>query len=176
MQIDGVGPMAELTAEGSGIEVETHPRFHRYWRVVQKLVIGTLALAMIAALFGLMGAGPLSRSHQLSTIGSIAMSHDRFSRVQAAGKIVIEHRRPSLCGPMAVHLDQRLVDALGVMDITPSPLRTEADARGITYIFDMQARAGTRVTFHTKPEVAGVIRGQLTVAGEAYLITQYVWP
>jgi hypothetical protein len=168
--------MAELTAEGSGIEVETHSRFHRYWRVGQKLVIGILTLAMIAGLLGFMGAGPLSRAHQLSKIGSIDVSHDRFSRVQGAGKIVIEHRRSSLRGPMAVHLDQRLVDALGVTDMTPIPSRSEADAQGITYFFDTQARAGAKVTLHTKPTVPGIIRGRLAVAGEAYPITEFVWP
>jgi hypothetical protein len=168
--------MAELTAEDTDLQIETHKRFHRYWRVAQQGVVTLLFVIVVAALLGLMGHGPLARTQKPLASGAFQVSFDRFLRVQGSGKIVLEQQGRLPGRQIAVHLDQPLVDALGIQGGDPAPLLSAADTSGVTYLFGVQGGSGARITLKTKPVRPGLIRGQLRVDGEAVSITQIVWP
>jgi len=158
------------------LELSDEEPFHqRMWRVrhVGRIVMGLL---VIAGLGGLLGVGPLSRVEVRGPDG-LRIEHARFARAEAAQTLEVHMPTPT---PGGHHLavSRTFLDRVRIESVVPAPLRTEALADGVAYVFAAGPSAASAVaTFHFTPRSMGVVQGGIGVPGLAPLtIRMLVYP
>jgi hypothetical protein len=155
--------MTEQPPADKTLELDQDLAFHHRSWIVQR--IGWIALGLIigAALLGLFGGGPLSRTTARSQDGALELEYNRFWRVQAAMTLHVFLRPKTVhAGETRLWLSRSYVDAVDVQHITPPPQRVEAGADRLTYVFAIsQMSQQVEIAFHVEPERPGRITGRL---------------
>jgi hypothetical protein len=164
-----------LSAEGSELEIGEHPHFERRWRIIQTMIFSVLALLVLAAVTGLFGSGPLTNRTSAFAGTAFTLHYPRFARARATADIVIEPRNAS-AGQVAVHLDRSLAEAMRIEKTSPSVITSGSDADGTLYIFMLAPGASGRIELQEKPGKPRLVRGRISVNGQAQSVTQIIWP
>jgi hypothetical protein len=167
--------MPSLNAEDLDLEIETHPRFEKIWRAVQWVVMLFLGAMAIAALAGVFGTGPLARVRQPLTTAGVQLDHPRFARVQSSSQLIIEPTGVR-AGQIRVHLDQPLIEKMGIESASPTPLAAASDPSGTTYLFAVAPGGRGKIVFKAMPTRPGIARGVVRVEDEPVSVTQVIWP
>jgi hypothetical protein len=152
------------------MEIDADVEFQRRSWVAQRIGWWLIALAVIAALLGSFGGGPLSRT---SAVGDgLRLQYERFSRLQRSTTV-----RFSL-GSEAnsqIAFSRRYIDAVRIEQIIPEP--SEVAAAGEWLIYRFAGRAPLWITFIVKPEQFGALSGAALIpGGRAILFRQFIYP
>lgn len=142
------------------------------WRA-QRFARAGFRVIVAAALLGVMGNGPLSRTSRDASWGTIV--YDRFLRDKS--RIVLDLRPHE--GTTRIDLGD-LFDAEDELSFVPEPLdqSMSGNRRWISVRTDDTATTNTptTLTIHWKPNGAGVRHGSLTIDGEPVEMWMLVYP
>jgi hypothetical protein len=169
--------MAASTGTGTeGLDVEHDEPFERReWRV-ESVGWGVLALFIVAALSGLLGAGPASWSQRTSGDGGLSVRYQRVTHLQADDRLeVLVRQGPARADAVLVELTGSWVDAIEVRRMSPQPLEEHAAPGALR--LRMAAQDGTvrlRLAFHAGQ--AGWQEARVSAAGASVQIRQFVLP
>ena len=155
---------------------EDLPFQYRHWRR-QRVGWWGIACVLAAALLGLFGHHPLSRTTTQTKNGMLVMTYDRFGRAASDAELILSVASSSQeAGTFRVWFDSDYLDAARVVSISPLPLRGEARQGGHDFVIQTDGGPST-VLFSIQFQRFGIIRGRVRVNdGDAVPITHLVWP
>lgn len=153
--------------------------FQRREWAVERAGWFALAALLAAALLGLLGDGPLSRTATASPDGSIRLDYDRFARVGATTRLHLRFR------PVAdtdrryrIWIEGEYRDATRIREVSPTPERVEDDRGRLVYVFRaFEPERSTEVSFFVHPRGAGFRPGRIGLVGGASIdFRQFIYP
>jgi hypothetical protein len=168
--------MGKVPRVGS-LEIEQDLAYQRWEWVFERVAWVALALAVLAALLGLLGGGgPLSSATAETPDGSLTLRHERYPRNHAATVLKLA-ANPSREGELRLWFDRDYLDAFEVQTVTPPPDRVELGRDRVVFVFRSGGDGPVRVTLHLEPQRLGRVAGRLGVdGGEALSFSQFVYP
>jgi hypothetical protein len=148
------------------------------WRI-QRAGWVAIAAVLLAALVGLFGSGPVSRTFAVDPNSPLWLEYERFGRQGGPTTLRLHLGPGSAAGGRArVWIDGAYLADVRIERITPRPEREES-APGRTY-FTFATTASDRptvVTFHLQPERFGALPGQVGLDDGAPLrFRQWIHP
>lgn len=154
------------------------PHHRAAWRV-ERIAWALGAIALIAAMLGLFGYGPMSRT----TVGNpdaLQVEYDRFQRSSAPTDYAVT-ANASLAreGELRIRFDQSLIDHVEFDDIVPDPEHVRAGNGYTEFVFDVApgSEAHARIAFRFRPTTFGHRSGQVAASGAAPVtLDQYIYP
>jgi hypothetical protein len=154
------------------------PHHRAAWRV-ERIGWAIGSVALIAAMLGLFGYGPMSRT-TVGTHESIQVEYDQFQRSSApTDYVVTANAALARAGRLRIRFDQSLVEQVEFNDIVPEPEHVLA-GRGYTeFEFDIAPgrEARVRIVFRFRPITFGHRGGQVVVSGAPPVtLDQYIYP
>ena len=162
-----------------GLEIDDDPAFaERSWRWQRVGWVVVLAV-LIAALAGLLGAGPLG--HRNARVpGQLRVEYQRFARYEAPQTLTVRiEPAATRADEVRLWLDRHYLEGTRLEAVTPSPIRVEAAADRLVYVFALsQPGEPATIVFRMQSEQIGRIAGRLgLVGGEgAVAFSQLVYP
>lgn len=173
------GPGPTPQPQFDGLEIEHDPRFQQItWRVQRVSWFGML-LVLVAALLGLFGSGPLSRTFAVDPGAPLWLEYERFGRQQRANVLRLHLGPDSTRGTQArVWLDRAYIESVEVSEISPPPLRSEAGVGRVHYTFAVtEPGRPTAITIEVKPQTIGNLQGQAGLdQGPPIRFRQWIYP
>ena len=148
----------------------------REW-VVQRVAWWIVVAILLAAIVGLLGAGPLS--HASAASGPLELDYDRFMRRRAPSQYeLVVAPGTAVEGEVALWLDDALLEKVDVERVMPEPSEMEAGADRVVYRFVVaDPEQPARITFHLEPDEPGAVRGGIGIVdGAEVSINQFVYP
>lgn len=135
-----------------------------------------MALALLAALAGLLGHGCLSAREAGSAANGFVIDYQRFERHRAQSSFRIQLARAAIQTPLVrLRLGQDFLRSSDILRIEPTPVRALLGDAFNTYEFDALA-AGT-IVIHFVPTGPGDLEVELGLDDHATLtIAQFVYP
>jgi hypothetical protein len=153
------------------MEVETDLKFQRrVWRAqrIGWLVIGA---AILAALLGLFGTGPLSRAS--TDGGGLRVEYDRFARREQPMRLRLVLPESKLDAQVSLARDY--LEGLRVEQVVPEPKEVEVVGRWLVYHFS--GPGPLAVTFDVQPIAFGRLAGLAEISpGEGVSFQQFIYP
>ena len=142
-------------------------RFQRREWLIQRLGWFIGLLVLIAALAGLFGYGPASRSTASDPSRQLRIEYERFGRLDAAHEVSVWVEPPLFSGDQVeVWIDRGYIDAQQIDSITPPPSSVEPGQERCTFIFPAP-RGGDAayIVFRMAPQKPGRYTGRVGAAG-----------
>lgn len=136
-----------------------------------------LALIPLAALAGLLGPGPLSRTGR--SAGLVALDYERFTRRQGDTDLVLRIRPdPARPDTAQVWISAAYLSALHVRQAVPQPATWTAADDGSVLAFPVRGPDDqVEVRIRLSPDRLGLVRGAIGVPGqEPVEFWQFVYP
>lgn len=129
------------------------------WRM-ERLGWAAMALIVLAAVAGLFGHGPVSRT-TAGNPSSIRVEYERFAR--HGGRVELTaHLPPNLVGEAAsVTLDRAFLERVRISGIAPRPEAETMLPDGVRYRFAVSGQPAAPITFHLEPQEAGLVSGSI---------------
>ena len=160
------------------LEIETDPVFQRRdWRA-QRIGWWILIIALIAALAGVFGKGPLADTRVRTSDGRLEIAYDRIARHGADLKwrMVIEPTSGDSVVDLWVSAD--LLAGMMIKRIEPQPVEESAARDRAAFRFRIAGAArAAPIVFHTAPIDLGSRSGWVGVGGgDSVRIRQFVLP
>lgn len=169
---------ADLHRHGD-LEIEEDLPFQRREWFAERVAWAVMALLIAAALLGLFGTGPLSRTTAGDEAGPMWLEYERFARLLAPALLRV-HVGPGAAkdGIVRVWIDRRYIDRLEVQQVTPQPDSTELGGERLIFAFRRAEDDGAAtITFNARPTHAGSLSGQVgLIDGPAVSLQQFVYP
>jgi hypothetical protein len=170
--------MAEKSHSGD-LELKQDLDFERRTWTVERVSWVLMAVVGLAALAGLLGPGPLSKTMIGEPGGPLWLEYSRFGRFKAPLTLRI-HLGPNAGqqGPARIWLSREYLEGVQIEQVTPQPGQVEAGAEQLTYMFPLsEPQRSTAVTFALKTEQIGRQRGCVgLVDGPTLCFHQFIYP
>jgi hypothetical protein len=135
-----------------------------------------LAAALVAALLGVFGGGPLSRAEV--SAGALRLAYDRFVRVSSPTTLRLTLPPPTGSDREAVvFLDAAYVARVRLQSVVPQPKRSVTRPGSVEFVFEVVS-VGSPATawFHLTVEKSGWSSGRLTAGGATLEFHQLAYP
>lgn len=143
---------------------------------VQRCGWAVLGLLVIASLLGLFSQGPLSTASTTGASGRMEVTYDRFGRNGASTRVTIVVRDGG-GGETAITFSKALMDAFAVDTVHPAPREERSTPDGTEFVFASAGGGPHRVYFDVRPELSGLIRGEISLpSGPPARLTQFTYP
>jgi hypothetical protein len=160
------------------LEIPEDLPFQRREWLAERAAWAVMALLIAAALLGLFGTGPLSRTMAGDEAGPLWLEYERFARLLAPASLRL-HLGPGAGrdGTVRVWIDRRYVDSLELQQVTPQPDSMELSGERLILAFRQAERGATVITFNTRPTRFGSLSGQVgLIDGPSLQLRQFVYP
>jgi hypothetical protein len=154
------------------IVTEEDVRFEQRWHRVQRVGRALLVLALVAAVVGVFGTGPLASATAEGPGGRFSVDYDRFVRTTQSTALRISSRGAP--GPATVAIAQSFLEATSLSDVSPQP--DSETARGGRVVLSYQGSLPDQVELQLAPEDIGVHRATVWVGGAPVRFRQVTWP
>lgn len=153
------------------------PHHRAAWRV-ERVGWAVMALALLGALLGVFGDGPLSQVSDGSST-SLKVEYDRFQR-SSAPQMYRFTAHPSVVrqGSLDLRFDQSLIEDMELDSVVPEPASVRAAAGYTHYTFNAEAgKEPLQITFRFRPATFGHRLGTVTAEGVSPVtIDHYIYP
>lgn len=168
--------MAHPIEQVGDLEIEHDPVFQaRAWRF-QRIAWVILTVVLAAALVGLLGPGPYSKT----TIGDekLKVEYQRLGRWQAPEELrFFVGSNQARDDRVVIWVDSPFLHAHDVQYITPSPRAVEAFNGGFNYIFAVEDQQALEVCFTIEPQKVGMKKGRVALGHQPPMVfRQFVFP
>ena len=154
------------------------PHHRAAWRA-ERIAWAVGALALVAALLGLFGYGPLSRT-TAGTRDVLEVEYDRVQRSSAPTDYeVTAGAALARAGTVRLRFDQGLVDGMEIDSVVPEPEHVIAGTGYTEFVFNTVPGDGApaRIVYRFRPATFGHRRGRITAPGAPpVLLDQYIYP
>jgi hypothetical protein len=161
------------------LEIDQDLTFVRRSWAVQRAGWAGIGIVLVIALAGGLGSGPLS--HQRGGVPDLLeIDYSRFVRYQASHTLTVRLTGTAVRGPEArLWIDRRYLDQARIESIAPPPVRVEAGADRLLYVF--QLLGGTEpvtISIVLQPQSIGRTAGRIGIAGDERVATirQFAYP
>jgi hypothetical protein len=170
--------MSERSHTGD-LELDQDLDFEQRSWTVERVGWAILAVVLLAALVGLLGPGPLSRTIVGEQGGPLWLEYSRFGRFKAPLTLRI-HFAPNASQQEGVRvwLSRSYVEGVQIEQVTPPPAQVEAGPEQLTFVFPVsELSRATAVTFSLKTAQIGRQRGCVGLAnGPTLCFQQFIYP
>jgi hypothetical protein len=161
------------------LEIEHDMDFQRREWKIQRAGWAFMVLVIIAALLGLLGHGPLSRTSASDPDGVLTVEYERF--VHYHKPLTLRFHISGTAtnkDDLRLWVDRSYLDALDIHSITPEPERVEAGVDRHLFVFRVLDRdRPTGIVFHGEMDRVGSVQGAAGVADrEPARFRQFVYP
>jgi hypothetical protein len=164
------------------LDIDQDMTFQRRSWIVQRVGWSVIGAAIAAALLGLLGSGPLSRSTAVAP-GAFAVGYERFVRYEDPETLAIR-LEPEAAADRLVRLaiDRRYLDRSRLQSALPSPERVEsADGRVIFVFRTAEPGRPLPIVLTLKPQRFGPIEGWVRLesgpaSGREVRFRQFAYP
>jgi hypothetical protein len=163
---------------GTDLDIDEDLEYQRRaWRF-QRIGWIAIGLALIGALLGLFGKGPLSRSVATDPENRFAVEYDRIARYESPFRLVIQLQPiPESSQTARLWIDRQYAQSLRIEQITPEADRTELTADGFVYMFHMSGGQSSTITMTGTMQHVGWVQGRLgTGPRDAVVFQQFAFP
>ncbi len=171
--------MADVGRTGD-LEIGQALDFQRRQWFIQRVGWVAMALVILSALAGLMGAGPLSHASVGSPEGDLRLMYPRFDRRHAPTEVRLEIAGDAIReGEVQVWLDQAFLDRIELEQIIPEPEEVFTGPDREVYVFRAGSDPGQPidVTFQFQQDAFGVHSARVgLVDGPQLAFWQVVYP
>lgn len=168
--------MAKI-APMDGLEIEQDSAFQRRSWFVERVGWAGLALIVGAALAGLVGPGPLSRTSAGSPGLPLELEYDRYVRSHNQTDLQVRIEPDSGLGRARLWLDVAYLERVRLDGVEPEPAAVLALPERTVFEFRTGSDRPVAITFRVIPLRAGSVAGRLGLADGRYLtIRQFTYP
>jgi len=151
---------------------------NREWRL-QRLAWVVWGVILVAALAGVLGPGPLSRTETTSPDGQVTVAYDRFVHYHHPEKLQVTLSTPDTSDEdLRLQLSQSLIDRVAIRRIEPEPVERQLVSDGAVYVFRREPGAQrTKIIFYLEFDKIGDGAGNLRLTGgDPVELRQFVYP
>lgn len=170
--------MAEKSHSGD-LELDQDLDFERRNWTVERVAWVIMAIVGLAALAGLFGPGPLSKTSIGEQGEPLWLEYSRFGRFKAPLTLRV-HVGPNTGqqSPMRIWLSREYLEAVQIEQISPQPGQVEAGPEQLTYVFPRsEPQRSTAISFALKAEQIGRQRGCVGLTnGPTLCFRQFIYP
>jgi hypothetical protein len=155
------------TGRTTGLEIDQDTRHQRAsWRL-QRIGWAVMVLVVIAALAGLLGSGPLSRS-RTSTTSGLQLEYERFARYQDPHRMTLRLPQSLVhAGRARVSISRTFLDGSTIESIVPQPEAQHLEGEWVAYLFRVTGGTGpATISFVITPQRIGRLVGGVRVQRE----------
>jgi hypothetical protein len=150
----------------------------REWRAERiSWIVATLLL--LAALLGVLGPGPLSKTRAGSQDDLLWVEYDRFVRHRSPTELIV-HLDPNAAqeGTIQLQLDRGFIEKAQIQRIDPQPDQEQFAMGRITYVFRIgEGDTPLQVTYHLEMQSFGPLSTPIAILdGQEVSINQFVYP
>ncbi|NKE71588.1 hypothetical protein [Candidatus Manganitrophus noduliformans] len=170
--------MATMKQVGNLEIDEDLPFQERSWKI-QRIGWILMALAVLGALLGLFGPGPLSSAGQGRQGGPLRLEYKRFERFQSPTTLrVLVGPGAEKEGAVRLWIDLDYLKGVQIRRITPEPDETQSGPDRLTYLFRVEKSGPPKeITFHLETEQFGLLPGRIGLnTGEELAFRQWIYP
>jgi hypothetical protein len=165
--------------ESGDLELKQDLEFERRSWTTERISWAVGAIAVLAALAGLFGSGPLSKTTAGEQGGPLWLEYSRFGRFRAPLMVRV-HIGPNAVqqGPVRLQLGRHYLENVQIEGVTPPPEQVEAGPDYLTYVFAVsEPSRSTAVTFFLTADQIGRQRGCVgLVEGPTLCFRQFIYP
>jgi hypothetical protein len=153
---------------------EADPKERRRTIIARRVGVFVFTLFLVAALFGLVGKGPLSKVKAASEDGGLKVEHLRFIRYQGPTDLKIYVAAAATAhGIFSLQLSRTFVDEVEIERIEPEPESTTAGPLYVTYLVRAETNKATEVKVRFSADHFGRVRYSVGLAGGATVPLQH---
>ena len=161
------------------LEIRYDLAYHRRLFVFQRIGWVAIALVLLAALLGLIGAeGPLSTGRAGND--SVQVRYDRFPHQESPTQVEVTLRGGAVAGDrLELWLDRAFLREVRLKQVSPDPNEVIAKDGGLSFVFTGQGPGATiMVWLLFEPVAAGRLHGEVRAGqdGAPVRFTQFVYP
>jgi hypothetical protein len=161
------------------LEIAEDLPFQRREWLAERVAWAVMALLIAAALSGLFGTGPLSRTTAGDEAGPIWLEYERFARLLAPAPLRV-HLGPGASREETVQvwIDRQYIDSLELQQVMPSPDSMEVGLERLIFTFRLAEGGGAAmITFNMRPIHVGSLSGQVGLINvPAVPVQQFIYP
>jgi len=146
--------------------------------LAERIGWGLMILFIGAALAGLLGAGPLSHAEAGTRDSGLWVEYNRFERWESESTITVNvGPRIGPSDQIRLWMDRQAMESIVIEHLDPAPLRAEAAAGRLTYVFLRADAAPLSVIFRLKFKKRGGRPMRIGVeGGPQTAFTQWIYP
>lgn len=160
---------------GDQLEIDQDLSLQRRMWHVQRGGWLAMCLLLVAALLGVFGNGPASRSS--SDGAGLRLEYERFLRFKAPTALKLRVSSKAANGILPLQVSSEFLEHVRLESVHPQPSRVEAGQLWTTYFFVRSEPDAFTVVFHFKPEAIGRLTGEFKLArGQPLSFLQFVYP
>jgi hypothetical protein len=160
------------------LEIGQDLQFQRWEWIFQRVGWVVLVAIILAALAGLLGHGPLSRTQTADPDNKLTIEYNRFLQYHDPSTLTIRVNEGASGPELRLSFGRDYVEQLDIQAVVPPPVRVEAGADRAVYVFRV-AEAGRplMVTAHFEANRMGPLRGEIGIdEQEPARFRQFVYP
>ena len=161
------------------VEVGYDAHFEHRWRVVEIAGRAIMVLVVLAAMAGLLGAGPFSHRTVSSPASGIAADFEPVARFGSQTMITL-HLSPRACGgDTTIWLSNKFIEPMGLRNIMPRPASITPRAAGMLLHYALGAAPcqGDEIRLFAEPNGIGFVPLRLRLDGKpALALSPFVVP
>jgi hypothetical protein len=169
----------EEKSHTSDLQLDQDLEFERRTWTIERLGWVVLAMVGLAALIGLLGPGPLSKTIAGEEGGALWLEYSRFGRLKAPLTLRL-HLGPKAGqhGSVRLWLSREYLEGVKVESVTPPPVHVEAGPEQLTYVFAIsELTHSTAVSLSLKAEQIGRQQGCVGLMnGPTVCFRQFIYP
>jgi hypothetical protein len=170
-------PSSSEHRQGNELEIDQDLGFERREWWLQRLLWGGLTLIVLAALAGLVGAGPLSSAREGAPDGSLALEYQRFLRARIDVPFILDVGPGPPADTLEIWFDRDHLQEFEIKEIVPAPVSQRLLENRVVFLFLRNPARPARIVFNAQASRAGFRRGRVGIIGGAELaVTQVVYP
>lgn len=113
------------------LEVGFDETFETRWSRIERVGHVVLSLLVAAGPSGLLGHGRLSHRTTRSVASGLAIDYEPIARSQTDTQVTFRLDNPTDAGTMDLFVGSRVIEPMGLHQILPEPVRTQAVADGM---------------------------------------------
>lgn len=154
------------------------PFQHRSW-TAQRIGWVVMALLVLAALLGIFGEGPLSRTVERDPTAPFWIEFERFARYQTTFPLRVHFKgEAARNGAFSMWISREYLNHVRIKTITPEPAETRLSSDGLTYIFPLhEPGADGDIALYAEAQKIGLVSGRLGMTADHSIpFEQLVYP
>lgn len=170
--------MAEIKRIGD-LELGQDLMYQRRKWVVERTGWTAMLLLILAALTGLFGAGPLSKTRAESTDALLSVEYDRFARLMSPLRLRVHIDAGAVQDDeIRLWISRAYLERTRIQHITPQPSRVETGPDRLIYVFRAaQENIPVTLIFHFEAERFGPMQARMGLEDrQALEFSQFVYP
>ena len=163
--------------QATELEVDEDLAFQRRDWLAQRIGWTALGLMLLAALAGLMGSGPMSRTVR-NDGRYLTVEYDRFVRHGARTAVTFRVAPGAVTdGRVRLAIDRRFLVANDLQRLVPEPSATRGREDTVEFIYDVAPGATLLARWTVEPDDLGSLSSSVRLNGEPSVeIAQFTYP